>query len=66
MESRHQKRLRTLAIDPGQNTISLQQLVHVGGISNAALVKVVKQLRKTPDVVVSSRRLDEADLASFM
>ena len=65
MESRHHKRLRTLGINPSQNTISLQQLVHVGGITNAALVKVVKQLRKTPDDVVSSQRLDDANLASF-
>ena len=66
MESRHHKRLRTPGINPSQNTISLQQLVHVGGITNAALVKVVKQLRNTPDVVVSRRLLQDANLDSFI
>ena len=66
MESRDHRRLRTTGINPSQNTISLQQLVHVGGITNAALVKVVKQLRNTPDVVVSRRLLQETNLDSFI
>ena len=67
MESRRHKRLKGLAATASPELEGLQQLLHTGGITNAALAALLKKISENPELVDSARsaKIADANLATF-
>ena len=67
MESRRHKRLKGLAASASPGLAALQQLLHRGGITNAALAALLKKIKENPELVdnAKSSNIGDANLAVF-